>query len=174
MDSLRYIVLLLFLLANTSYSKPLPSSSKDVNMLKSFLIAKDPNLSKYSSNDLKLFNFTVPLQVPLFTRVSSLISINSTYKEDILDYISLDSKDFYLQNMPQLYYQHSSYAPLDLVFSPSLNGYRSDYLTICTSSEMLVYYLQGFGEESKYKLKTIYIEYYTEKYGIFELMMFNP
>ena len=174
MNLYRYCVLLILLAIQFTYSKSVPSSTKDQSALKKLLLSKDENLFKYSSSILEYHDAIVLGTVPLFSAYSFSITLDDNDEDLIFEYISLNSKDFFIKNMLKTFHHYSSPHTLEILFSPSVIGIRSDYMILCTSSKIIVIYLQGTGEESKYRLKTINIDYYAGQYGFYEVSIFNP
>ena len=156
-----------------SRSDSSPYSSKDLQLLKSFLQSKDPRLSEIPLKSPAFFNIGIPPS-EVFTRSTYSFSVPVLSQSLVFTYISLDSSAFSLKQLPKLNFKYTSPISLEIIFSPSLPKLYSDYLLICTSTEFLIYLLEGSGKDSPYMLSPVSIDYFQGSYGVAEVRVFNP
>lgn len=164
------LLLLVFLLLSVFAVHSFPELSTDSLRLKSFLMSRDPLLSEYSTKPLVFYNISIA-SIELFTKGTSSFSIQSPVK---LLYISLFSQAFSLRQLPKLNYKYTTPLYFEVQFFPVLLGPQSNYLVICTTTEFLVYHLQGIGKKSDFRFEQVNIEYFYGSYGVSEVTLYNP
>lgn len=173
----RLVVFIVIQIVATSTLKsptPLSEINKETRALLNILQSKDAHLSDFLSKTPILLKMNWPSPVFLFEPTSLLITVPMSKSEFVLKYISLVSPDFSIKQLPKLKQKYMSPVKLDILFTPTAIGIRSDYLVLCTETETLIYYLQGIGEESGFNLQTVYLEYIQGTYGVFDLNIENP
>ncbi|OMJ80359.1 hypothetical protein SteCoe_15948 [Stentor coeruleus] len=170
------VFIVIQIVATSTLKSPTPSSeiNKETRALLNILQSKDAHLSDYLSKTPILLKMNWPSPVFLFEPTSMLLTVPMSKSETVLKYISLVSPDFSIKQLPKLKQKYMSPVKLDILFTPTAIGIRSDYLVLCTETETLIYYLQGIGEESGFNLQTVNIEYIQGTYGVFDLIIDNP